>query len=543
MWNATVFGESGWRKSEIVELLSVPTIEALKQLSRERLPNEVGLLSHLEHELDSVVPVDGLIGRQPISTWAKFAEEESRDFDWSTGTKVVVLDEEALGLYWSKSSIKAPSTIAWHEPTAFILPLSSDEREVRIEFVPDAAADDRSARLRHRYATAAHVLETILDWRGYFGTRSVVIDGYTEMHSNSRGFVARMRARSGYVVGRLLRRLTFGTPALDRDPLALHRERGAARRYAGVAQACPALSEREEVVSPEAMVFVHGTASCGVQGLKDLYAFSQPQYPVRRFEHDTFRKLTYNADELVQLIKSSIRVDNLLLVAHSRGGLVARLALDKLIRDNYPASIALETLGTPHAGTPLANIGGRLLSQLYKIGEWGLNSVAPMISPLAWAHGFLFDTPEPPPGISSMRENSPALEMMNLYGAASHVRCWGASFDISGPGSGFAIEIEGALRGAMYDVENDLVVPTSSALAFGSSAPRLSCSHVQYFSQASVQTALQNYFVHEPSPIVAKLAPTAPHNTQDPAADSEHTAMLRLRERYKPLRLKLKPPP
>src|SRR6266850_4942868 len=218
MWNVTVFGESGWREARVVELLGVPTNEPLNQVARERLPNEAGLHRHLESELGSVVPADGLLGRQPISTWAKFAEIESRNFDWSTGTKVVVLDEEALGLHLPNPSTKAPSVIAWHESTAFILPLGSEEREVRIEFVPDVTADDRAARLRHRYGTADHVLQTILDWRGYFGARSAVIDGCAEMHSNRRGFVARLRGQSGYVVGRLLRRLTFGMPTLDRDP-------------------------------------------------------------------------------------------------------------------------------------------------------------------------------------------------------------------------------------------------------------------------------------------------------------------------------------
>ena len=125
-----------------------------------------------------------------------------------------------------------------------------------------------------------------------------------------------------------------------------------------------------------------------------------------------------------------------------------------------------------------------------------------------------------------MKEDSAALEMMNRYGAATGVRCWGANFDISGPGSGFAIEIEGLLRGAMYDVENDLVVPTSSTLAFGSPAPRLYCSHLQYFSQPAVAAALQTWFAQK-SASVAGVDATA----------------LRADLRFKPLRLKFKPRP
>jgi len=243
------------------------------------------------------------------------------------------------------------------------------------------------------------------------------------------------------------------------------------------------------------MVFVHGTASCGLQGLKDLFAPPVlPGYQVRRFEHDTFLPILDNAAELVRLIKTSLRVETLLMVAHSRGGLVARLALDDLIRDGYPALIALHTYGTPHAGTPLAKIGGRLLSQLYKIGEWGLNIAVPVLSPLTWAHGFLFDAPELPVGIAVMAEDSEALHLLNRYGESDSVTCSGSSFDTDGPSSGFTIEIEGVLRGTMYDIENDLVVPTSSALAFGTPAQVLTCSHLQYFSAPSVQAVLRDYF-------------------------------------------------
>lgn len=111
----------------------------------------------------------------------------------------------------------------------------------------------------------------------------------------------------------------------------------------------------------------------------------QPGYPVRRFEHDTVATVLNNADELTQLITTAIRVDRLLLVAHSRGGLVARTVVDELIRDGNPA---------------------------------------------------------------------------NRYGDRASVTCWASRFDINGS-SGFRIEVGHALAGALHDVDNGLVVPTS----------------------------------------------------------------------------------
>jgi hypothetical protein len=401
----------------------------------------------------------------------------------------------------------APSVIAWHEPTAVILSLDNDSREITIQYFPDEGSDDRISRLRYKYGAGDYRVETIFDWRGYFGLHSATIDGSTEMLQNGPGFFTRLRGRAGYAVGRVLRRLTFGQPTLHKDPLAVRRARAASAEYPLIAQRCPLLSDRNPVNDTHAMVFVHGTASCGLQGLKDLFPLPLPPvtYPVRRFEHDTFAPVLDNANELTRLIKTTVRVDRLLVVAHSRGGLVARAAVDELIRDGYTAAIELHTFGTPHHGTPLVKIGGRLLAQLYKLGEWGLDIVAPALSPLTWAHGFLFDAPELPPGIAIMKEDSESLRMMNRYGDGASVTCWGSTFDINGQSSGFGIEVGHMLAGAMHDIDNDLVVPTSSALGFGAPAPVLKCSHVQYFSQAEVRRAIDNYFPQPPAPTIQFL--------------------------------------
>ena len=478
----------------------------------------------------------GRIGREPISAFAERAEKESREFEWSTGTKVSALDDGAIGLSFPDSKGAAPSVIAWHEPTAVILSLHDDSREILIEYIPDEASDDRLRRFRYKYGASDYRLETIFDWRGYFGPQSATIDGSNEMQPDGPGFVTRLRGRAGYAVGRVLRRLTFGQPTLHKDPLAVRRERAASAEYPLIAQQCPILSDRNPVHDRHAMIFVHGTASCGLQGLKDLFDVPPPPgYPVRRFEHDTFAPVLDNANELTQLIKTMIRVDRLLVVAHSRGGLVARAAVDDLIRDGYPASISLHTFGTPHAGTPLVKIGGRLLAQLYKIGEWGLNIVAPALSPLTWAHGFLFDAPELPAGIAIMQEDSEGLRMMNRYGDRGSVMSWGSAFEINGSSSGFGIEVGHMLAGAMHDIDNDLVVPTSSALAFGTPAQVLNCSHVQYFGQATVRTAINDFFNPAP-PVASPTDAAAVESAAGVAAGSTASAETRLQrlKRHKP---------
>lgn len=432
MWNARVFRTSGWQEMAVIEVGELPTVDTVLDTARRLLPNDLRLIQHLEAE-SKMASESGRIGREPIAAFAESAEKESREFEWSTGTRVSALDDGAIGLSFVDAKSAAPAVIGWHEPTAVILSMDEDTREVLIEYVPDEASEDRVRRLRYKYDAGDHRLETIFDWRGYFGPQSATIDGSNDMQSDGPGFVTRFRGRSSHLVGRVLRRLTFGHPTLHHDPLAIRRERAASAEYPQIAQWCPVLSERNPVADKHALVFVHGTASCGLQALKDLFAVpAPPGYPVRRFEHDTFAPILDNATDLSRLIDKTIRVDRLLVVAHSRGGLVARAAVDDLIRDGYPATISLHTFGTPHRGTPLVNIGRRLLAQLYKIGEWGLNIAAPALSPLTWAHGFLFDAPDLPPGIEIMKEDSDGLRMMNRYGDRTSVTCWGSKFDING---------------------------------------------------------------------------------------------------------------
>ena len=56
--------------------------------------------------------------------------------------------------------------------------------------------------------------------------------------------------------------------------------------------------------------------------------------------------------------------------------------------------------------------------------------------------------------------------------------------------SGFGIDVESALMGAMSGVDHDLVVPPHSALSFGSPKGAFMCSHIAYFSDAAVKAAI-----------------------------------------------------
>jgi len=75
-------------------------------------------------------------------------------------------------------------------------------------------------------------------------------------------------------------------------------------------------------------------------------------YRIYAFLYDPFRPVTENGEDLAKWLSYFTRHGNeIVIVAHSMGGLVARSAIEE-----HGAKVAkLITLGTPHLGTPLAN--------------------------------------------------------------------------------------------------------------------------------------------------------------------------------------------
>jgi triacylglycerol esterase/lipase EstA (alpha/beta hydrolase family) len=150
-----------------------------------------------------------------------------------------------------------------------------------------------------------------------------------------------------------------------------------------------------------------------IPGLRDLFPQPPPaSAAVYRFEHDTFLTIADNAEELAGLVGKRLQVPRLLLIGHSRGGLVARQAAGILARNGYRAAVDVWTFGTPHMGTPLVRAGATLLNLLIRLGEEVVNAL-PAVAPLTRALSWLLPSPELPPGIASLGENSEVLRTLN----------------------------------------------------------------------------------------------------------------------------------
>jgi hypothetical protein len=508
MWNVAAFDKGEWGRLSVFESTGVPPSTGLAiELAEELLDTDKGRA--LEYMRSEVAPVPGLRAvvrpRAAIESWSKDAETEFLEFNVTGNRKLEAL-EEALAYYSAYSPAmpagSVPDALAWHDRTLVVIPIAEDSQELAIEYVPDLRDENRIVRMQ-RHATAEHKLETIFEWRGYFGRQSAVVDGWNTMRRRGRNFFATVRAKGGLLVGFVLRRLSRPQKILDRDPSYPSRLALMTAQYPDVAKEIPDLSTIPAVQRDAVLVFVHGTMSCGIQNLKDLHPL-HIRIPTFRYEHDTFRPLQENGAELAELISSRVQAKTLYVVGHSRGGLVARVAVEKLRRIPYAGPISLHTFGTPHLGTPLAQIGARLLNLLFKIGG-DIAGAIPVVSPLASAFSYVIDMPGFPPGLDVMREDSDALALLNEIGDPTDTECWASEFDMNAGPSGFGVELEGVLTGSLGAIPNDLVVPASSALAFGTPHALLNCSHVHYFGQPQVQ----NFFDSLPGPAAVGLAQAA----------------------------------
>jgi hypothetical protein len=110
-------------------------------------------------------------------------------------------------------------------------------------------------------------------------------------------------------------------------------------------------------------VWVHGTLSCGLEGLKDLPTL--PKIPMYRFEHDTFHEIGENASELARLM-NQLGYQRTYILAHSRGGLVRDLA-NRFCRANtaeLATSLPLARRTEAHPWQMRQTVGWQFLCEL-----------------------------------------------------------------------------------------------------------------------------------------------------------------------------------
>ena len=147
------------------------------------------------------------------------------------------------------------------------------------------------------------------------------------------------------------------------------------------------------------VVFIHGIFSSCMKSLEPLYTNGFRKQICRFDPQYAFKSVEDNAKELLDCFPANPPHDQrVILLAHSRGGLVAKLTAKGLLDNNYE-KVEVYTFGTPHLGTATAAI----------VEQASVLLLDYMTAMIGW--GVLIE--KALPGLEVLRYNSPQLAKLN----------------------------------------------------------------------------------------------------------------------------------
>ncbi|HEU4324870.1 MAG TPA: alpha/beta hydrolase [Roseiflexaceae bacterium] len=254
-----------------------------------------------------------------------------------------------------------------------------------------------------------------------------------------------------------------------------------------------------------ALLFLHGLASDTANGggAELLPHLAAGYDALLGYNHPTLTQDPLaNARDLLARIPDDVQLA-LDVVAHSRGGLVARCLAELAERRPNIRVRTLITCGTPHAGTKLANTA--YWDQLISIGmtaATGLAAVSGVAILLPKVLEYLLKAAAQGilalPGIGALAPGSDLVKQLDsgdpARGAERYITV-ASNCTIFQPGLNLAEGLRSLAAQAFFDAPNDLVVQTSSMLA-SSRFPaegqrRISGDHFSYFSDEADRELLR----------------------------------------------------
>lgn len=427
----------------------------------------------LDQEVELHETTGGLPGRDAVEIWSARVERplfESPSFLIRRQGQMLAVEDEYGTL-----------TLG-HERTIVVFPA---EETVKISY--QAEASDTSPDF------------FLFEWRLYAGESTGIREGFQRMlqsFSAAAGKAWRFAEIkcgkvSGFVVGTILRVSGRISPQpLKHDPS--WRIRLSHSLKAG-GELYPSITDVGHC--GEITVLVHGTISTCYDAFRCLMQRGLAR-TVARFEHDTFISILDNARELAE-DAGATGATEITFIAHSRGGLVARLAAHQLLEDDSrPAKrVKILAFGTPHLGTPLVGQTVGVLRSLAAVGAPFVGGI-PVMDPTAAFIGYVFAKfDELPIGIAEMKESSTLLTLLPKLRQAGNCYSWGGAYNIQRDPAGFGSAFNGAWGEHVFDGDSDLVVPTHSALGFGTPIRVNGCAHTTYFEHHEVLRTLASHGV------------------------------------------------
>jgi pimeloyl-ACP methyl ester carboxylesterase len=346
----------------------------------------------------------------------------------------------------------------------------------------------------------ANGFDELIVWRVYSGSNSLIREAWTLARKGVHRLL--MGAVDGpcFAVGRAVRSRSRTLDAEHGDPTFSLRLGWAEKKIAA-----HLLQERLVAGAGkfgDAVVVVHGTMSTAVHFAAAVSKCTPPGVPVLRFEHDTWRSLEENAADLAGLLESHVQ-GSTVLVAHSRGGLVATRAAQKL-QVRTSRSLSVVTLGTPFDGTAMAVAAD--------VGYMGIRALmgglrlatGPVVDAFTRLAGIAIKS-TPPRGLQVMYPSNDALPVLrDTLGHTSTAFAGHVTHDRQN-----RLGLAGFGRGVFEHEPSDLVVPTASA-SHNDSQP-VECDHFGYLEEPTVLSGLTTALGGlTPSPMAPPVTPAYP---------------------------------
>ncbi len=369
---------------------------------------------------------------------------------------------------------------------AMIVALPPYAEAVSVRYTPDDGFqtrefDDALARVT---APVRRPGRAMLLWRAYQGENTLEVDGVSDLARRGwhRITLAPLRgtvlvARVVFAAHRLLRRESGDLTFKKRRP-------GAELADTDTASDCPDLGASSALKLDAAVVAVHGTMASAVPLAAALRLRAGPT-PVVRFEHDTWLAVADNARDLAHRL-ADLGARDMLLVGHSRGGLVARHAAELVAQAGSPPRVHVVTLGTPFKGSPhVGPSGTALLGARALLGMVRLGSGAVGIDLTTYVAGLLIRG-RLPRGIAAMDPGSDYLAAF-AHRPPTETTTVAGAIDPAGPVEANTVGfLRGIAKTAFGGQPNDLVVSEDSARGECADTLTVEADHFSYWQNRKV---------------------------------------------------------
>jgi hypothetical protein len=379
---------------------------------------------------------------------------------------------------------------------SYVSPIPADSDGIEVSYDPDGGEQFEewmTAARELRRLVPDGILVRLLLWRCYFGSNTGRSDGATELRDRSMHDIHRgARVGSGVLVGRVVyTAYRLSHRGNVSDPTFSRRLRSLKAKHPN-GGACPDLLDLFSSDEPrplQAIVAIHGTMASAIplaETLRDMLGWSAPIY---RFEHDTWHPIGENAAVLVNYLRVW-RAQADLLVAHSRGGLVARHAATEASAARIATEIEVITAGTPFRGTEVVDgVEGGLLAVRALLGVIRMANGGPAIDATTRLAGLVIGG-KVPRGIAAMSPTSDYLSQTRNLPTDVALAVAGA-VDLNSITDHYALAGFGKV---VFDgAANDLVVTRESAHGGSSNALTVTSDHFSYFVMGEVADQIRSH--------------------------------------------------